>query len=142
MKKICFIALLLFSLILNTHNLHAQTFTSVKEKAKAENKKILLYFSGSDWCAPCIKFRMNFINADQFKTYSAGNLVVYDADFPRQKKNALSKEQTAENESLAEQYNKKGQFPYILLLAADGKLLKEWNGYPKESLEEFIKLLQ
>ena len=30
-------------------------FENAKELAKEENKKIILVFSGSDWCAPCIK---------------------------------------------------------------------------------------
>ncbi|MCX6232298.1 MAG: thioredoxin family protein [Bacteroidetes bacterium] len=141
MKKLSFIALVLFSFMLQAQQSPTLHFSTVKEKAKTENKKILLYFSGSDWCAPCIKFRMNFINSEQFKTYSADKIVVYDADFPRQKKNALSKELTAENEALADQYNKKGLFPYILLLNSDGKIIKEWNGYPKETIEEFIKAL-
>jgi thioredoxin-related protein len=141
MKKLSFIALLLFSFMLQAQQSPTLHFSTVKEKAKTENKKILLYFSGSDWCAPCIKFRMNFINSEQFKAYSADKIVVYDADFPRQKKNALSKELTAENEALADQYNKKGLFPYILLLNSEGKVIKEWTGYPKETIEEFIKAL-
>ncbi len=125
--------------------LQAQTvdnFATAKEKAAKENKKILLFFSGSDWCAPCIKFKMNFINSTQFQTYSTGKLIVFNADFPRLRKNALSKEQTKENEALAEEYNKKGQFPLVLLLSSDGKILKQWNGYPSETIDEFIKALE
>jgi hypothetical protein len=85
---------------------------------------------------------MNFINSTQFQTYSAGKLIVFNADFPRLRKNALSKEQTKENEALAEEYNKKGQFPLVLLLSSDGKILKQWNGYPSETIDEFIKALE
>jgi methylmalonyl-CoA mutase cobalamin-binding domain/chain len=39
-----------------------------------------------------------------FKEFATNNLVVFNADFPKQKKNALSKEQTLENEKLAEKF--------------------------------------
>jgi thioredoxin-related protein len=57
-------------------------------------------------------------------------------------KTNLSKELTKENEDLADKYNSKGAFPLILLLDTDGKILKEWDGFPKETVEEFISKLK
>jgi len=37
---------------------------------------------------------------------------------------------------MADVYNKDGVFPLTLLLNADGKVLKRWDGFPKESAEE------
>jgi len=34
--------------------------------AKEGNKKIILVFSGSDWCAPCIKLERDIWNNPQF----------------------------------------------------------------------------
>ena len=39
---------------------------------------------------------------------------------PKLKKNAISKEQTAENEKLAEKFNPKGLFPLIIVLNENG----------------------
>lgn len=115
---------------------------SVQLVAQREHKRILLYFSGSDWCGPCIKFKQNIIHNSDFQAYAKENLILLNADFPRKKANRLTKEKTLENELLAEKYNPKGLFPCIILLNADGAKLREWNAMPKESPEEFIRLIQ
>ena len=63
--------------------------------------------------------------------------MLVNADFPRLKKNILSKEQQKQNEALADTYNSNGAFPLTLLLNADGKVLKKWDGLPTSSPEEF-----
>jgi len=70
--------------------------------------------------------------------FASGKLVLVNADFPRLKKHQLSKDQQANNDQLAEIYNKQGIFPLTLLLTADGKVIKSWEGYPGISAEEFI----
>ena len=99
-----------------------KVFNQQLNKAKSEHKKVLLYFSGSDWCAPCIKFKKFMVNAEEFQNFAASNLVLYNADFPRLSKNKLAKEVEKENDALAEKYNPKGLFPLILLLDSDGKM--------------------
>lgn len=105
-------------------------------KAKEENKLILLYFSGSDWCGPCIKLKQVILDQSIFLDFASTNLELVKADFPRQKKNRLSETQTLYNEKLAEKYNKTGQFPLTLLLNSKGEVLKEWDGYPKKMTVE------
>jgi thioredoxin-related protein len=111
------------------------------EKAKVEainqHKLILLNFSGSDWCGPCIRMEKEFFESDVFSNFATNNLVLVNADFPRQKKNQLSKEEQKQNEALAEKYNNKGAFPFTVLIDASGKVLKTWDGLPKEKPEEF-----
>jgi thioredoxin-related protein len=103
-----------------------------KTEAKAEHKLIFLYFSGSDWCGPCIKLKKDIYESEEFGAFANEHLVLVKADFPRQKKNQLDKKQTQHNEVLAEKYNNKGKFPFSVLINADGKVLKEWDGYPKD----------
>ncbi|CCG52854.1 Thioredoxin family protein [Flavobacterium indicum GPTSA100-9 = DSM 17447] len=119
-----------------------ESFAQKLEKAKTEHKKVLLYFSGSDWCAPCIKFKKFIVNTEEFKNFATENLVLYNADFPRQSKNKLAKEIEKENEALAEKYNSRGQFPLILLLDENGNIVKKWEEYPKETVQEFIEKLK
>ena len=119
-----------------------KVFNQQLNKAKSEHKKVLLYFSGSDWCAPCIKFKKFMVNAEEFQNFAASNLVLYNADFPRISKNKLAKEVEKENDALAEKYNPKGLFPLILLLDSDGKILKKWEGYPIETVPKFIEKLK
>ncbi|RXR19398.1 thioredoxin [Flavobacterium amnicola] len=142
MRKIIYIIAILFASHASAQESLHQTFNQSIEKAKTENKKVLLYFSGSDWCAPCVKFKKQYILTDPFIAFSSENLVTYNADFPRLKKNQLTKEITQENEALAEKYNNTGIFPLILLLDTDGKIIKKWDHLPSETLEEFIAKLK
>jgi thioredoxin-related protein len=117
------------------------TWTPTMEKAKAEaatqHKYILLNFSGSDWCGPCIRMEKEFFENEAFTKFAAGKLVMVNADFPRQKKHELPKEIKKQNEQLAEKYNMNGVFPYTVLIDEDGKVLHSWNGLPKETPETF-----
>lgn len=119
-----------------------ETFNKKIETAKIENKKVLLYFSGSDWCAPCVKFKKFIVNTPEFQSFATENLVTYNADFPRLSKNKLAKEVEKENETLADKYNSKGIFPLILLLDTEGNVIKKWEEFPKETVEEFITKLK
>ncbi|MCD1117635.1 thioredoxin family protein [Chryseobacterium turcicum] len=121
--------------------IHAQSRLENAKKQSSQNKElILLNFSGSDWCIPCIKLHKNIIETDEFKKLETENVVVYiNADFPRNKKNQLLPELKKENASLADQYNKKGLFPYTLLLNSEGKILKSWEGLPSENALAFSK---
>lgn len=114
-------------------------FDKAKSEASQTHKFILLNFSGSDWCAPCIKLKRDIFEADAFKAYAVDHLVLVRADFPRLKKNQLDKAQTEQNEALAEKYNPQGKFPLTLLLDANGKVIKEWEGYVQASPAAFVQ---
>lgn len=100
-------------------NWHADIKTASRLASK-ENKSILLVFSGSDWCAPCIKLDKRVWQSDVFKKFSQDKLTLLKADFPRKKANRLPEKQQELNRMLAEKYNPKGYFPFILLLDKDG----------------------
>jgi thioredoxin-related protein len=112
-------------------------FENAKKIAKENHKIILLNFSGSDWCAPCILLRKDYLENETFTKMANDNLVMVNADFPRKKKNLGSSELIKRNEALAEQYNKEGNFPLTLLLDANGKVLKKWVGKPEISVEKW-----
>jgi thioredoxin-related protein len=105
--------------------------------AQQSHKLIILTFSGSDWCVPCIRLHQKFFESEVFKKYADDNLVLVNADFPRLKKNQLSKDQIKQNEALADKYNSHGIFPLTLLLDANGKVLKQWEGLPVNSPDQF-----
>lgn len=117
------------------------------EKALADagpaQKLVILNFSGSDWCGPCILLKKEVFESDGFKELADNKLELVRADFPRQKKNQLPREQVKYNESLAERYNPSGKFPLTLLLSPDGKVLHTWDGYPKDLIpDKMIKTIQ
>ncbi len=111
-----------------------------KSEAAETHKNILLVFSGSDWCIPCMKLEKFIWSSEEFKTFSDDHFVLLRADFLKQKKNRLSDEQQASNEQLAEKYNPNGFFPLVLVLNEKGEVLGH-TGYKNVSPSEYIKQL-
>jgi len=127
-----------FFITTNPATIWQTNFEEAKRVASEQNKKILMVFSGSDWCAPCIKLKKKILTTEEFQAFEKENLVVLYLDFPQRKKNRLSKELTKHNEALAEQYNRSGRFPNILLMDNTGKVLKNLK-YEGQSPSDFIK---
>jgi thioredoxin-related protein len=116
------------------HNL-----TEAQMIAQKEHKYILLNFSGSDWCGPCIRMKKEIFESDVFKKMADTELVLVNADFPRNKKNQPTPEQQKINDLTADKYNPLGKFPFTLLLNEKGAVLGSWEGLPNESPEVFIE---
>lgn len=118
------------------------SFENAKKIAKEKHELILLNFSGSDWCGPCILMRKEYLESETFTQMANENLVLVNADFPRKKKNIANADMIKRNEALAEKYNKQGAFPLTLLLDADGKVLKSWQGKPESTVTEWTAEIQ
>ena len=114
------------------------SLSEAKTIAHKEHKHLLVNFSGSDWCGPCIRLHKEIFGSSEFQAYASKELVLVNADFPRLKKNQLSVAQQKINDAIADQYNPKGIFPYTVLLNENGKVIKDWDGFPKESPDAFV----
>ena len=94
--------------------------------AKESQKPILIVFSGSDWCPPCIVFEKEILSTPEFlAAMKACKFVPLFVDFPRTKR--LPADQTRKNAALAEKFNVEG-FPTTVLLNPDGKVLAKQFG--------------
>lgn len=135
---------LLFFLFVTTIGF-SQNWRSNFEEAKAEaskdDKNIVLVFSGSDWCAPCMKLDNIVWKSEAFQKEAEMNWVIYKADFPKKKANQLTPELTAVNQQLAEKYNRGGSFPLVVLLDKTGKVLG-MTGFKNVPAHEYIQLIQ
>lgn len=121
-------------------------FDKAKLNAEKSDKHILVVFSGSDWCKPCIQLHEKLFASEAFSKYANESLILVKADFPYKKKNRLPKGQTLHNEKLASIYNPEGEFPKAVFTNSDGKVLGTF-GYdqtkkPEEYIKEFKKLLK
>jgi thioredoxin-related protein len=136
--------LIVFFLLLVTSFSHSQNwkkdFEEAKSLAENENKNILLVFSGSDWCGPCMKLDNVVWKSAEFQIESDRSWVIYKADFPKKKANKLTPELTEKNNKLAEKYNKNGSFPLVLLLDKNGKVLG-MTGFKNISATDYISLI-
>ena len=134
MTKLLFV---LFSIMATSTIKWEPDFAKALQEAKEEHHLILINFSGSDWCGPCIRMHNEIFESETFSQMADNYLVLVNADFPRNKKNQLSKPVIRQNEMLADKYNPNGLFPYTVLINADGKVIKAWDGMPKETAAEF-----
>ncbi|MBA2248662.1 MAG: thioredoxin family protein [Chitinophagaceae bacterium] len=135
MKLIATLALFTF---FSTSLIWKTNIEEAKTEAAKNNKVILVNFSGSDWCSPCIMLKKKIFESEDFTTYATSNLVLVNADFPRQKKHTLSNEQKKLNDDLAAKYNPEGNFPFTLLLTANGRVIKSWDGLPDLTSAQFV----
>src|SRR5688572_18026286 len=107
-------------------------------KAKAENKLVMLDFTGSDWCGWCIKLNKDVFSKPEFAEYAGKNLVLVEVDFHRNKK--LSEEKKKANNTLHKKYQNEG-YPTIIVLKKEGAKVGQM-GYmssPKPFIEELEK---
>ena len=115
-------------------------FESAKTEAGTKDKYVMLYFSGSDWCKPCIQLSKNILETETFSSYTRGNFVPVKLDFPKMKKNKHSKHIKMENEALAEKYNPNGVFPLIVFLDKDEEMIG-FTGYSDVSPHAYISMI-
>jgi thioredoxin-related protein len=141
MKTIISFTLLLAAALMSTGDTTltwGSDFEQAKTEAAQTESTILIVFSGSDWCKPCIQLHQTLFESEAFAEYAREHLVLVKADFPYRKKNKLSKEQTARNEKLAARYNPDGAFPLAVFTDAKGTVLGSF-GYDKSlSPEDYI----
>ena len=114
-------------------------FEDAKKVAVEKNQLIVLIFSGSDWCKPCIQFKSNILSDPAFSTFAEEELVLLEVDFPYKKKNRLSKEQQMHNNQLAERYNPNGSFPMVVLLDETGKRKDQFGYDSKLEVSDYLQ---
>jgi thioredoxin-related protein len=103
--------------------------------AAKENKKVLLDFTGSDWCGWCIRLKKETFDQPEFKNYADKNLILVEVDFPNGK--TLPPEVKKQNDALQEQYHIEG-FPTLILLDPQGKVINKNVGYLPGGPKGFI----
>lgn len=104
--------------------------------AKKENKAVMLEFTGSDWCPPCIMMSKKVFSKDEFYKAASKKYVLVHIDFPKSDE-ALSKR----NEPLMERYKVEG-YPTIILLDSEGKEFSRFFAMEHPSVEGFVEHLE
>lgn len=94
--------------------------------AAEQDKRVLINFTGSDWCPPCIRLKDEVFEDQVFHRYAKENLILLELDFPR------SVEQPAElkeqNQRLQQEYSIEG-FPTLIVLDSEGEEQRRHVGY-------------
>ena len=121
--------------------LWADSYAAARTEARASGKDLVVVFSGSDWCAPCIKLEREIWSDAEFQRLAPESFLFYRADFPRKKENRLPEDLSAVNGDLAERYNSRGAFPLVVVLTPDGELLGQ-AGYEKIEPAAYLRKLE
>lgn len=100
--------------------------------AKKEKKAVLVEFTGSDWCPPCIMMRKNVFSKKEFVDAASKNYVLVEVDVPKK-----DKELAARNTIVAEKYKIEG-FPTVLLLNGEGKEFGRFFAAEHPKMEDFL----
>ncbi len=85
MKKITLVfAFLISGFITQAQELNWYTdISKATEVSLKENKPLLLFFTGSDWCGWCIKLQKDVLKTTEFANWATKNVVLVELDFPR-----------------------------------------------------------
>ncbi len=105
---------------------------AARKEAAERKKNLMIEFTGSDWCPPCMQLRANVFSKPDFQKEAQKNFVLLELDYPRRKKQ--SAEVKAANRKLAEQYGVTS-FPTIVFADASGKPFGGFvGGRPREDV--------
>lgn len=102
-------------------------FDEAKAISINENKPILIYFTGSDWCSPCKMLKKDFFSTPEFET-RASKMVLLMVDMPR-RSDIITPEQKEKNINLVRIYNSSGGYPNLVALNDQGHIIGELGGY-------------
>lgn len=110
---------------------------AAKAKAAAENKAVLIDFTGSDWCGWCIRLRKQVLDTPAFETYAKDKFVLMEVDVPQNPK--FDPVLRKRNEQLCEQFAVEG-FPTIMVITPQGEVVGGFSGF-KPTVEATAKTL-
>ena len=85
MKKIILLCILFFGMQA-VQSQELKWHTDVKEAISTGNKEqkpLLLFFTGSDWCGWCIRLQKEVLLTPEFAKWATENVILVELDYPR-----------------------------------------------------------
>jgi len=113
-----------------------EDFPAAQVLARDQNKTMLVDFTGSDWCPPCIALHRRVLSTKAFHDFAKDRFVLVSVDFPRNKTQPDNLRQA--NAILAREFRVEG-FPTVLLVDANGTELHRVTGYTNQSPAQYIR---
>jgi protein disulfide-isomerase len=109
MKTIALFALLLTAQLGFAQKAALTWYTDINEAtaiAKKENKPMMLFFTGSDWCGWCVRLQKEVFKTAEFEAWAKANVVLVELDFPRS--TPQSEALKTQNRNLQQQFAVRG----------------------------------
>ena len=118
-------------------------FNEALEIALNEDKKVMLFFTGSDWCGWCIKLQNEVFKTTDFEKWS-DDLVLVELDFPR--RTPQEEKLKAQNRQLQAMFQVRG-YPSVYFVQPEKMTNGKMNlnnlgktGYVKGGASEWLKV--
>ncbi len=115
-----------------------EDFEAAKKQAAAEDKLLLVDFSGSDWCGWCKRLDREVFAKPEFLKGVKNDFVLVMIDSPSDE-SILSKMAAEQNPKLQRQYKVSG-YPTVLIMDAEGEVLDR-TGYREGGPKKYVKYL-
>ena len=116
---------------------------AAKTKAAKEHRPLLLEFTGSKWCGPCIALHADVLTKPEFAAFSR-DFVLVALDYPTLAERAPEKvranPELARLMAIKEKYEAPG-FPTVILFDAGGKQVAKIVGYRGEGPKTYLAKL-
>ena len=107
---------------------------AASEIAQQEHRDMLLLFTGSDWCPPCIKLEEQILSQAGFSEKATESFVLVKFDFPQN--TPISRELELQNSEWASRFGVEG-FPTLVLLDHTQKPYA-FTGFRDESPDAYL----
>ena len=138
MKKLILSLLLLATVTARAEVTWLTDLDAAKAQGVKENKPVLVDFTGSDWCPPCIQLHKVVFQSAEFAAV-ASKYVLVELDYPR--KTPQAPELKAKNAELSKKFGISG-FPTVLLIdAKSGEVFGKTVGFGGQTAKEYLDKL-
>ena len=101
-------------------------------KGKKDKKPVLVEFTGSDWCPPCIMMHKKVFSKKEFVSKASEKFILVKIDIPKADKKLSEK-----NQKVLQKYKVQG-VPTVVLFGEDGK---EFNRFTASQFPDVSKFL-
>ena len=108
------------------------SFNHATGQARKDDRLIMAYFRGSDWCDYCRKLDKEVLNTPMFAEWAGKNVVLLEIDFPSDKRQSPS--QKKHNDAMKDRYGVV-KTPTFVFMDADGEPITRC-GYDTAKLRE------
>lgn len=99
-----------------------QDFEAAQAESRETGKPMIVLFTGSDWCPPCMRLEKKVLSKPDFHEWADENVVFVMLDYPRSKPQSAKIEEQ-NTELLREFETKVAGFPTMLVMDADKNVL-------------------
>jgi thiol-disulfide isomerase/thioredoxin len=95
-------------------------------QAKQTGQRVMLHFTGSDWCPYCKYLESEVLETSTFQQFLVGHYIFMTVDFPRS--TSLPPEMKKQNDALQSKFGVSG-FPTLLVIDGNEHVLGQVAGY-------------